>query len=455
MGRTIESLWCVNYDTRSGFMQLDLSALVPSTEAMYHQYDRNLFSKVVDCFKRGMTSGHITTISPELREIEDIIRATTGIDIDLGIIDEPVTNAWVLIPTINGNHALLGPEQQTGNEKQIAKFFRGVAEKYATSEVDNVNGKISGQFTKITFTVRLTSGLIQSNLSAEEISAVLFHEIGHIWSYCAWFKNSIMRNHALVDAITKFVGAVDDVERTMVLRKVEKEHTVTIKNKEYLATNNDVAGATVVILDAVNRSFDSATGSNIYDYRSWEALSDQYVARLGGGMYLASSLDKMDRAYGDASKRSSLWFLVTESIKFICGILFNLVMTAATMGIWAFIIIAALVSTITTPVGNSGLFYDSYDRPGERITRIRNELVDSLKNRSIAPEIRKMILSDIAFLDNILAKTKDRFTFWTQIMLFLSSNRRKELSEIQQQQALEKIANSNLYVLGSKLETLV
>ncbi len=437
-------------------MYLDLSTLVPSVEAMHHQYDKTLFTKIADCFTRAMNAGRVTTINPELREIENILRQTNGIDIDLALEDDEDENAYVIIPNLNVNHALLGLEYAELNEKAVAKFFRGIADKFVTSQVDNVTGKVTGQFTKLTFSVRLSTGLVNSGKYApEEIAAVLCHEIGHIWTYCAWFKNTTMRNHVLVETITKFVGASDDVERMLILRQAEKEHKIKIKNKEYLSTNDDVSGATLVILDAVGKSYDSATGSAIYDARTWEAMSDQYVSRLGGGLYLARALDKINRKYNASNYRTSFWYMVTETVKAIGVILLNILLTVGTFGVWAFILLASLVSNIFVPKGDGSLFYDTYDRPGERIARIRNDLVDSLKNRNIASDVRKNILSDIAFLDKILSQVKDRFGLWTQIMLFLSSNRRQELSEIQQQQALEKIANNNLYVLGSKLETLV
>jgi hypothetical protein len=430
------------------------SNLIPGVEALRHQYDRQLFTSLVDAFTRAMASGRVNSLTPELREIEAIVKEVTKITITLNIEDTHQENAWVFIPMVNENHSLLGWWKGVSDPKQVAKLFKGESEKYATAGVDYVKGQVFGAFEKLNNPIHLTSGLINSNKYTPEMVAAIFaHEVGHLWAFFAWFKRTVDMNHVLYETMMNFIGAADTEERLMVLRKAEKQAKIKINNKEFVAETNDPNLVPMVIVTGQPVKDQSGTGSYIHESRTFEAMADQFVSKIGGGLAAAKALELLLRNAGYNSYHSSFKYLVTETLSVISNVCLILVFSALTYGLVGIVFLYGFLMSVFS--SKDALLVETYDRPGERIQRIKNELVDSLKNRDLPKSIRQNIVKEVEVITKILSTLKDRYTLYERFVIFLSKNRTREVNEMQQQKDLELLSNNGLYTATAKLDTLI
>lgn len=413
-----------------------------SLESIDHQYDGLLIKDLTVAVKklREPQGGDIgDNLVAFKRSAEKIVLNRTGINISLTISPDLIANAWVYPPQIDRNHPLL-----TDFHRQVYQTdgIKKVKDKKTvlSGTVDRKRAKVSGVFSDIIVKTVLTTALLTGDkFTADEVAAVLIHELGHVFTYYEYLGTGITTNYVLSEVTKRLAQTSEQKRRYQIIKEGCKALDIDLDDPDALtATNNDVVIQTVILRKAMEKRV-SELESPTYDLTAWEMMSDQFVSRHGGGRSLVTGLDKIIRQSPDSSYMSGWQHHAIEVLK--------LILVLGTFMIFAPIILFLLMGFVDT---NENL----YDKSKARMERIRRDMVDSLKDRNLDRDITRKITEDIEVIDTLLSEMEDRRTY---LQFFWSTFRKKGRSNHQQmkfQQELEILANNELFTRAAKLRTI-
>lgn len=263
------------------------------------------------------------------------------------------------------------------------------------------------------------------------------HEIGHVFSYLELLGRTLTTNFVLEEANRRLLGFTEKDKRYKVIREIENEAKIHIKETDALVNSQSTAEiTTVVISESINNSY-SEIGVNIYDERAFEMLADQFATRHGYGKDLVMFQDKVLRLvspshYYDSAKRMRVRAVNTFSALLLSPLLIGL-LAAAAMGVVKF--------------GTS-----NYDTPKKRLEVVRNDINRQLKEPGLTKDEKVAILNDLEEINKVIASMTDFDVTSVKWLFDLVS--RKNNRAINIQQTLEQLANSKLNESLARLKLL-
>lgn len=415
--------------------------LAQSMESIKHQPNPRLFRDLVTAFTFLRETDHPLTDSKRDRSVikesglERIVKYYTGVSVNFRSGGGIGINAYVMPPTLDRNHPLLRKDRRRawGNDDAVAQLRK--AKGSIEGSIDLDEGRVSGVYTEIVSDVFVASQIVQGDMfSVEEASAIFLHELGHLMSYYEYLGRSYLVNHVLGDLVRGYAEA-DSVKQRVELLAVTKD-TLDLSelDVEEAAGITDVETVQTLIVSEVVNTPASGTNTRVYDYRTWEALADQYVSRVGAGRYLATGLDRLFRMAGTRSYYSNLKYLMIEAVKIVI---------IAKWFVGTFLILSLVVG-FREPK-------DLYDPPGDRLNRIRRDLVEAMKNPKLDKAYRKRLQEDADVIADLLSNVKDRESIIGYLWKRLYPPNLKQMNRVKMMQDLESLANNELFVKANLL----
>lgn len=383
-------------------------------------------------------------------KFNEIVFAHTGILTALVVERSLYADASVSVPILDHNHPLINQWRReffTDN-----KGIRGIREARSAlkGEIDLRAGKVSGIFSTLEARVYISTTLLASAdyLTAAEMAAFMIHELGHVFTHFEFLAESVTTNQFLSSISSAVLTETDHSKRVVLIGRAEKELGITVPSKEELANATDGKIIQTVLITTKIQQARSALGSSVYDSTSWEYLADQFTARHGAGRELVTGLDKLNRYTGNPSYKTAVERALITVYRTI-GLIFLTGVTATYVGPLA--VMLPILSIWATTFSDSAPTYDDIEF---RFKRVRGQLVENLKDRTIDPLHREKLLDDIRTLDTILVDIKDRRDFLDVIWDNLLPGRRKARNQLVLQHDLEKLAANSLFVHSADLKKL-
>ena len=296
-------------------------------------------------------------------------------------------------------------------------------------------GKVSGIFTEVKSTINLPINMFTGKAyEPEEIAAITLHEVGHLFTYYEYITRTVTTNQVLA-GISKGLDQSGTVEeREAVLISAKKALGLSALDIKELAKSRNNKVSEIVVVSNVAKDAASELGSNIYDFSTWESLADAYAARQGAGRHLVTALDKIYHGYWSISFRSLPAFLAWEAFKLIT------------------LVVVPGISIMFIVMDGSG--DGTYDVPGARIKRVRNQIVENLKDKKLTKDDHERLVADLESMDSILSQINDRRQFVEVVWNVLSPTSRKGLSAQRLQQELESLAANDLFIKAAEMKQL-
>lgn len=372
--------------------------------------------------------------SEPIYRISKIIKNHTNLNITIDAEND--YPPCIDIPNIDRNNPLINAAQRA-----IVNSTDGLTMIESSNEVlhGTVNiktAKVSGVFSDIKAKMYLGKAFIQGNkFSSQELAAITLHEVGHLFTYFEFITRTVRTNQVLAGLSKILDGSENQEKREVALLSAKKALKL---DKLDLSQLKDVNTKTtqVVLIDALVKETRTELGYNLFAESSWEYLCDQFSARHGAGVHLATALSKIYKSQYNISYRSLAVYLAVEMIKVILianlaflGILFLLVMFDSQDG-------------------------GGYDLPSARLKRIRDQATQYLKNKQISDVERRRILDEIESIDKLLAEMTNRKQLFTYIHEFFSKRTRDERAYRKLQYELEDIAMNDLYVKAAEFKLM-
>ena len=230
---------------------------------------------------------------------------------------------------------------------------------------------------------------------------------------------------------------------------------VTEQDVEELFSDNRVIAGTKwfsVIVGTVR----SNLGNDAYDRTGFEYLADSFVTRFGYGKQAVIALDKLHTFMGDPakSKLGNQVLQIMSLLSFIANIavtLFLLTMGAAMLPLALYMSVFIGLILFASGDANRDMTYDDLK---QRYVRVRNNLVERLKDREIEGDEAKVLLDDIEMIDAVIKETYNSSTVWNKLSNFIFKSNREAKNSIQEQQLLEELASNSLFIQAAKFNYL-
>jgi hypothetical protein len=383
--------------------------------------------------------------------LSKIIQKHTNLDIV--IIDDAGNGPAIFVPQLTANHIFNNKEMAQWAQDNIPGFnlqehsetvLKMLNKPVIQGEIDLVKAKVCGAFEKMRTTMLMPQTLLAkgSQFTPGEAAAVILHELGHTFTFMEFVGRTLTTNQAIA-GLSRFLDkSVDQGKRVVLFARAADELKMDAARKEALKECKTPEQLSTILLDQTIAKSISELGRSIYDVNTAEYLADQFAARQGASVELVTALDKL------MSMGSPLWL---KAILFIQFLPFIISVIQA-----GFILIFPIFGLILVAliVYGQDKANEIYDNAAARFIRIKHQLVQQLKNKAIKDDDRKRLVQDVDNIDKIIDDKGyiDKLDIYATIAYYLKPGFRAAHRQELMQKELERIANSDLFVLAAKLK---
>lgn len=370
--------------------------------------------------------------------LSDLIKKFTNLNCKVWL--EGPGGAAVEIPDVKRNHVFLNSLQRAYFKGATGKDIIAQAQKgFCKGSVDIDKATVSGVFAEIEHRIHLHAGLLKKeSFSNTELAAILLHELGHVFTYYEYITRTVTTNQVL-EGISRTLSSTDDkAEIEAVLVTARQALRLTDLDVKALTKSTNQKTVEMVIFSSVVEHTRSQLGSDIYDANGWEMLADNFATRLGAGRDLVTALNKLYSG-SHSSYRSTGYFLFLEAAKVTSFVAGTLLLTAGFIGLGGLSFIA-FINLFAADLNST-----TYDRPGIRIKRIRDQVALRLRDKAISANERKQLEEDLVYLDESLKTINDRNQLFTVLGSFFFKSVRARYQQERLQAELETLANHDLF----------
>ena len=413
-----------------------LNQYLPTLEGIKHQFSNPFFPELTEAVEKLMEEKKQDTRTYRKHGLDKIIKKHTGLNFNI-VVMEGVVNAAVRVPDISRDNPIINENMRRYHTERDAIALIKESKTAVKGSIDLSKGRVSGVWTKLKVDLYIGSGLFMASMkmTAKEIAAIVLHEVGHIMTYIETLTHTVKTNYALMGLCLGVEKANSVEERVELLEEFDKAAGTDIEDKEIIAKSKKVDDYQVIVLAEADRVHRNALGNTLYDKTTAEYLADQFAARHGAALHIATAMDKIYRAGFSVEKFSTLNYLLLCIVQMLLVIFFT-----------AFLIlfpVAVLVAAeLVDPI---------YDGPEARAKRLRDQLVERMRDPEVPKALRKQLDEEVKTLDIILKTTKDRKMPMAFIVNLFRPKHRKMLKGVEIQKKLEDLANNELYVIHNRL----
>ncbi len=319
--------------------------------------------------------------------------------------------------------------------------------------VDLEKGTIGGIFSEyeheIFLDLYLNFALI--DLTVEECTAILMHELGHAFTYYELSDRLNTTNMMLSELDENIRNGNDTPSKREYIFK-EISGSLNLSNDEFVDLINEknkvIMGRKLFSLYV--RGVKSLRDTHKYDETSSEYLADNFAVKQGYGRYLLTGLDKL--YVGSAEKSNAVYYL-SNTFDSLFNFVLMPVMLISSIGTFVFPVLAffAVVNFLSNDLFIKDMTYDELKT---RYERIRFTLVGKLKDSKLSKTKIKDTLDDLEIIDKIISETRNYETLFSKFVNFILPGGRKVRDRISMDNKLENLANNDLYVFSAKLKTM-
>ena len=415
-----------------------MRSLIPGMESIVYQnnafhkelssYFKSLFSFVADYGQEAT----LEDLAPHAVQLSEIIKHRTNLAVD---IEFQYFGTFVQPPQILKNHVMfneLTRKYSNGNQAVDALNKSGGL---LGGTVDLRAATVGGFFAEVTSTIYIpvVEFFYTLKVTPEEAAAIILHEIGHIFLVFEFITTTTSAAVVMHQVSKDWISSTPK-ERKYFLTSISKAMEISNGDldPEALSTVNDSKVVESIVFSNVVSARRSELGTAAYDMVNYEALADDFALRFGAGRHLVTALEKIDRHYDTLSYRTLPGYMVMEVLKVLMFI-----------GLGPIVMIFLALDKDNA----------NYDRPIDRLRRIRDGITARLKDKNLTAKVREELVEDIRIIDITMERYSDRRQWSTLFMeMFGNTFASKRRNQTLFYRELEAMANNPLYARAAELE---
>lgn len=398
-------------------------------------------------------TGKEADASKARKDMIKYLKDTTGMKLDITFDTDmaPCTLPFHINPdTILGHKTLKDfyVEESNATMKRLKEVKN-------RSHIDLDKGRVSGIFSEYETPIYMGYYAIRSmRLTPREIAAILAHEVGHcLVAYEMAFRT--VRTNQILAAASKAAAGGDKGQYEYVLKTAEEVLDLKSGMFDEIKETKDQKTVMTVIMGKAERKThdDSLMGNTTYDITTFEALADNYAARLGLGKELVTGLEKLYREFGAAEFSSGARiaatmldiYSVVSMIGAVIAMGSNPIMGALYLGLNMWGLYARLDGRDHNNV---------YDKLTIRFKRVKEQIIQYLKDKSLPAADVKRSLESVAHIEKTIAQISEYKGFLPAIFNMVDPASRAVNSARDIQQNLEAMVANDMYLKAAALRTM-
>lgn len=436
-----------------------LQGVVSSMEAIAFQMNTRLFDQLttqVNGVRLAIAQGKAVDFS----QINKTIKDHTGMCVEV-ILGNGKMDAHIAVMPLTANSPIF--HRTSIRATASNNPAKNLDELSKIGTVDLRTGKVSGVFadtkpSKVSIGLELIKRPMWTD---QELAAVILHEIGHLFTYYYTLSKQHRTNY-IMDQLIRY----GDMERSVQIEFITQVNKVT--GLDANVDNPNISELMVQVPVYGVKEIQREIGTKYLDNQMTEIIADQYAVRFGAGVHLTLALDKLGRDSFFLTRSnqydSKLWTVGSGTIgllmfyipihrliymrpQHIGMVIEHVVTTTFRLDFWrqpqvyyTFLGMAA-APVIDMLIGRTNLPID----PMDRYTRIRNDILQLLKNPDLPRDVVSSTLQDINAIDEIMKGLNT----WKRPLQFIRETIYDGISgkglSVKYQQRLEELANNQLF----------
>ena len=291
-------------------------------------------------------------------------------------------------------------------------------------------------------------------LTASQIAAVLYHEIGHSFTHIEYSYKTVTNTTALTDAIREGIEKKNKSLKDSLLIAYERTY------KEDIGKFKD-KNTVLVLLKTVEKHIEHHVGFNPARNGSVdsEQLADQFSTRFGFGTDIVVALKLLDE-YVKSEYTGTFAYSLMLLEGFLLFTLFGTLLTSTLLGgltIAVVVYIAMLIVNIINSYISSGNIeidktYDSYKN---RLIRIKNDIVRQIRTSDIPKDVIKGILDSVENINLMLKDLPDdQPGLIDKFMINFTSSGKRATEYKNIEEVTEVLMENNLHIAAAKFKNI-
>ena len=361
------------------------------------------------------------------KTVSESLTKRFGLTVEFGIVHIPFfKNAWAEINIYVRTH----PLYDDFRIKDLRKSELLGKKDIITANIDLKKAYISGSITKYKNTITVTKALFDdSKLTSAEISAVILHEMGHLFTFVEYLLYATKINTVILTRTQDILSIPnsDPDKRIAIIEKDADLKKLPSIYKEDLTVATKEDSVATIIYKGMIEEVNAFAGMNYYSNRYAEQAADLFSVRNGASIEISTFLKKL------GSRNPSKTHNIIDDV----------LATIFSLGLAPILEALGLVFI--------GRAEDLYDDPQQRVNIIRQEYINRLKDTT-DPEERKMLLKVINELKEISDWSRKSTTKLSQYIAYATSSRyRSRVDGINRIKEIESLIDNDLYVSGNNL----
>lgn len=415
-------------------MNTSLSQYLVANELVGYQEKSVLRESMIIIFENALSKPNFKADQLNDLGLSKIIKKQTGLTVEFLSNGLPDVDLGVSIPPVSRNQVLRQDiMRETGEYIKFEMIKKAVNDLNAT--INLKTGKVSGVFSAFHCPIFIGDGYFSERppFTAAEISAMVLHELGHIFYYCLFLIESVRVNLVLSALNRSNFYDCDRTKKIKFMDEIEKGADIKIRDKESLATASKEVVHSVLIVSTMER-IRSETRASMFDERAFEFLADHFATMHGAGSDLATSISKLNRLYDRLVE-----YKRDQRLSNILSITSELVSSFVSLIFFAWI----GINTVNTD--------NRYDPPLRRLSKIKEQLVSQLRKRNSSSAMKKALIADIEIIEELMESDRETVKFGEFFYYSVIPWIRKGKKVAELQHDYEALAFNPLYKTSAQL----
>ncbi len=318
--------------------------------------------------------------------------------------------------------------------------------------VDTKAAKLGGIFSEYKHAMYINFGhmVTELELTPSEITGAILHELGHAFEACYYADRADSTNQVLSSIFRAVINPESDVKIDYIYKEVEKITDKVTKEEIDNILHGPRVIAGVAWFKAVIKIVQSQTKNDKYNETAFEEAADSFAGRFGYAKQLTLTLEKIHA--NNLYKRDSVLvfaYLMDFAVIGLYAGLILMAISASAVPLVLMVIISNLA--LLSMSGEDSLDY-TYDTLKLRYKRIRQDLVDRLKNSELSKSDIENVLDSIYAIDDAIQSTNEYKSVYTRLANLVFSGSRDALQNINAQQLMETLASNDLFINAAELK---
>lgn len=392
--------------------------------------------------KAGLTpnTAHRIFDSKAVDQLQRVISDHTGLTV---VLFKPIQHLGpAIFPNFLVESHIFMRDVDPGNaywKERVNRAFKISNTGQIKGTIDLNAAKVTGDFKKLESLLAMPQELLAfgdyygTRVTPEESAAIILHEIGHAFIALEYMNRGTTTNQILAELAS--VGIATE-KYNYIVSRAEANGELSKSAKDALEKARSEQEVISIVYGAGIEKSVSQLGASVFDTTACEQLADQFCVRFGAGKHLATALSKLP--FTSTKKGESLRFTIYQAV--FIGVI-AMIPAGMVLGLGFLLYLAMVIQRNDA----NGTFHS-------RLSRIRYELVNALKQPGVNQEDRKKLLEDISVIDEALSTEEEvPYSLAERIAYLIRPGYRSAHKYERLQRELEDLAANPLFVSASKL----